>query len=300
MALTSEQRAKFSKKKQEQIEKMSKVIGNNAASKIGTYKEATGGGTPIPKGEKLKDHPEAKRVQQPRDEDGKFTYNSVNLKDLKYGPSRGDTVPPFLRGVKLVYAKKVSNRTVSGDKVYNNNLDMTYEEFVDDLKQYYGEEGGFAAITKAKIEAKRGRKSKQEKDMISMEREGFVESMNDYKEKFEGKRPKRNKYVKKGKKNGGETPKNNVDGAGTQNNPQNESPKTESGVSQSSISDDDVAMAKNNPEQFLDKYDKEIDEIVALANSKKAGIIDVDALIGLVGQGKKDVFEKIKAKLNSM
>ena len=80
---------------------------------------------------------------------------------------------------------------------------------------------------------------------------------------------------------------------------QNQKPKTEP-VSQTSINDEDVEMAKNNPEQFLDKHENEIKEIVELANSKKAGVIDVDALINLVGQGKKDVFEKIKAKLNSM
>lgn len=291
----------FTQGQKEHVEKMSKVVGKESAGKIGHYAESTGGGTPIPKGEKLENHPEAKRVQQPRDEEGKFTYNSVNLKDLKYGPSRGDTVPPFLRGVKMTYAKKVSNRTVSGGKVYNNNLDMTYDEFVDDLKRFYGEEGGFLGIVNAKIEAKRGRRSKQEKDMISMGYEGFVDSMTDFKREFKNKKPKRNKYAKKTKQDGGETPNNNnkTDGAGVQDNPQNQNSKPKP-VSQTSINDEDVEMAKNNPEQFLDKYDKEIKEVVELAKSKNFKGINVRSLANLVGQGKKDVFEKLKAKLNSM
>lgn len=88
---------------------------------IGEYQESTGGGTPMEKGEKIdyvadnpeeaetykKDNPDAiVRVQQPRNDNGQFTYNSANRRRLKYGPSRGKTVPPFLLGAKLTFAKK--------------------------------------------------------------------------------------------------------------------------------------------------------------------------------------------------
>lgn len=78
-------------------ETQSKDIQNKFEG-LGTYKEATGGGEPIPKGQKRTTQ---KRVMQPRDEFGQFTYNAANKKELKYGPSRGTTIPPYLRTKKL-------------------------------------------------------------------------------------------------------------------------------------------------------------------------------------------------------
>ena len=78
-------------------ETQSKNIENKFEG-LGTYKEATGGGEPIPKGQKRTTQ---KRVMQPRDEFGQFTYNAANKKELKYGPSRGTTIPPYLRTKKL-------------------------------------------------------------------------------------------------------------------------------------------------------------------------------------------------------
>lgn len=116
---------------------------------LGTYQEATGGGTPIPKGEKLADHPEAKRVLQPRDEDGQFTYNAANKRKLKYGPSRGKTTPPYL---KIMHdssdGKEGSERKVYYDEsgkqgIYNVSEKLAgydTKDFINDCKEYFGEE----------------------------------------------------------------------------------------------------------------------------------------------------------------
>jgi len=144
----------------------SKGILGESSEKIGNYTESTGGGTPLAKGEKLKDHPEAKRVMQPRDEDGQFTYNSVNGKGLKYGPSRGTTVPPFLRGVKLTFCAPGTKLKIDGQdgiKIKIMTIDMTVEEIVNACKEYIESEEGFAGMGEGSSITKKGRKSKEEK-----------------------------------------------------------------------------------------------------------------------------------------
>lgn len=87
------------------------------AGKKGTYEEGTGGGTsmgPSPfspdKNKNLQGRGAMQKAdsdttnnrysnEQPRTDDGKFTYNSVNGKDTKY-EGRGKTVPPTLTGGK--------------------------------------------------------------------------------------------------------------------------------------------------------------------------------------------------------
>lgn len=143
----------------------SKGLLGEASEKIGNYTESTGGGTPLKKGEKLKDHPEAKRVMQPRDEDGQFTYNSVNGKGLKYGPSRGTTVPPFLRGVKLTFCEPGTKLKIDGDdgiKIKIMTIDMSVEEIVSRCKEYIESEEGFAGMGEGSSITKKGRKSKEE------------------------------------------------------------------------------------------------------------------------------------------
>ena len=97
---------------------------------IGEYGEAAGGGTPAKPGQRgrgsmggdfevvnskkeadeiRKDDPDAIiRYNQPRDENGQFTYNSANGKGLSTKNSRGHTKPPFLAGVDLTFIKKGS------------------------------------------------------------------------------------------------------------------------------------------------------------------------------------------------
>lgn len=149
------------------LNETSKGILGEASEKIGSFQESTGGGTPLKKGQKLKDHPEAKRVMQPRDEDGQFTYNSVNGKGLKYGPSRGTTVPPFLRGVKLTFCQPGTKLKLDGPdgiKVRIMTIDMSVEELVNACKYYIESEEGFAGLGKGSSILKKGRKSKEEKE----------------------------------------------------------------------------------------------------------------------------------------
>lgn len=145
--------------------KIRAVLGDKVADKIGNYDEATGGGTPIPKGEKLKDHPEIHRVQQPRDEEGKFTYNAVNNKPLKY-PSRGETIPPFLKDVNLDNLVKKGKVTIihNGNR-YTTILDGDVEAFIRSF-QVYDKNKGFGEWSK-ELTKKRGRVSKEEKAAIA-------------------------------------------------------------------------------------------------------------------------------------
>lgn len=150
-----------------ELNKTSKGILGEASEKIGSYTESTGGGTPLAKGEKLKDHPEAKRVQQPRDEDGQFTYNSVNGRELKYGPSRGTTVPPFLRGIKLTFCEPGTKLKIDGPdgiEVRLMTIKMSVAEIVNACKQYIEDEKGFAGMGEGSSIKKFGRKSEAEKE----------------------------------------------------------------------------------------------------------------------------------------
>lgn len=95
-------------KKKHIVKKMQNTEGLNHG--FGEYNENTGGGHPFEAGNsntrttkengKLRQSENAGKTQQPRTDDGKFTYKSVNGKsiDPKYGPSRGVTVPPILTG----------------------------------------------------------------------------------------------------------------------------------------------------------------------------------------------------------
>lgn len=145
----------------------SKGILGKASEKIGHYDEYTGGGEPLEKGQKLKDNPGVKRVMQPRDEKGQFTYNSVNGKPLAYGPSRGTTVPPFLRGIELTFFEpgtKIKLEGPDGWKVKIVTIDMTEEEIVNNCRYFIESEEGFAGMGKGSSIVKKGRHSKEEKE----------------------------------------------------------------------------------------------------------------------------------------
>ena len=87
-----------------------KKIQDYEDSGFGKYKESTGGGHPFEAGNsntrttqengKLRQSENAGKTNQPRDNQGHFTYKSVNGQsiDPKYGPSRGKTVNPLLTG----------------------------------------------------------------------------------------------------------------------------------------------------------------------------------------------------------
>lgn len=83
-----------------------KKIQDTEKSGFGKYTEENGGGTPIGgvygggdgRGIWKKNGSPGHRDSQPRTNDGKFTYNSVNGKTISTNKSRGKTVNPLLTG----------------------------------------------------------------------------------------------------------------------------------------------------------------------------------------------------------
>lgn len=152
----------------------------NGEAKIGEYAESTGGGTPMKKGEKIDyhaktakeaqayraQHPgEVVRVDQPRDKDGQFTYNSVNAKPLEYGPSRGKTVPPFLEGFNITFAKKSGKGALvdlDGKKYTLPDKFKTKEDFLKACREYKEKEGleGFGGNFGDAVKGKGGKTGK--------------------------------------------------------------------------------------------------------------------------------------------
>lgn len=155
---------------------------------IGEYGEAAGGGTPAKPGQRgrgsmggdfevvnskkeadeiRKDDPDAIiRYNQPRDENGQFTYNSANGKGLSTKNSRGHTKPPFLAGVDLTFIKKGSTfkyTNENGDMVrIISSIDMTANELVAACTVYFETEGGFLGVIGTAV-TKKGSPSKVEK-----------------------------------------------------------------------------------------------------------------------------------------
>lgn len=148
------------------------LLTSKGENKIGTFDEGYGGGTPIDAGKKAPNDEwkRAHRVKQPRDAEGKFTYNSANAKELKYGPSRGITTPPFLLGLKMPNVIKKGTATVIDGKTYVIQSDMTLDEFIDKCKDKL-EMDKFA---KEIIGRKKGRKSEAEKEQMEKGEEGLV------------------------------------------------------------------------------------------------------------------------------
>lgn len=172
------------------------ILGENK-EKIGSYLEAPGGGTPLPAGQKApsKEWVAANRKLQPRDSDGKFTYNAANRKPLEYGPSRGTTIPPFLRGISLTYAVK-SDSVIMDEtgKRYLAGINMTAQDIINAYKEYVGK--GFKGL-QGIVERKKGAKSKVEKLFQQSGSKGVVggitveklkASMAEYKQKYAGKK----------------------------------------------------------------------------------------------------------------
>lgn len=162
------------------------TIGKEALDKIGTYQEAPGGGTPVKGGgrgamdknfkvvdskeeaDKIREtDPKAKiRYNQPRDENGQFTYNSSNAKELVTGPSRGYTIPPFLRGVNIKFAEVGSKIRTKEDgklKTLLSTVNMSKEALIMACREYVKEEDGFLGMGKDTTIEKKGKTSKAEK-----------------------------------------------------------------------------------------------------------------------------------------
>lgn len=145
-----------------------KKQGLKERKKFGEYTESTGGGTPIPKGktkEDMEGKPGFHRVDQPRDEEGKFTYNSANGKGLKYGPSRGETKPPFLDGIVLTCIEEGTTMKTEDQKRILSTINMSVDQLIENCKHYLDDEKGFAGLIGGFI-TKKGRESKAEKGNV--------------------------------------------------------------------------------------------------------------------------------------
>ena len=170
--------------------------GLKERKKFGEFTESTGGGTPIPKGKTIEDmegKPGFHRVEQPRDEEGKFTYNSANGKGLKYGPSRGTTKPPFLNGVDLTFIEKGTTMKTEDLERIISTIDMSVDQLIENCKHYLESEEGFAGMANAAIK-KMGRQSKAEKEStggitgkmdLSKASENTKQRVNEMQEKYQ-------------------------------------------------------------------------------------------------------------------
>ena len=103
--------------------------------KFGHYMTGTGGGEPIPAGKKMTS--EKRDPDQPRDDQGHFTYNAVNGKPLKdisksHGHSRGTTIPPTLtggRGDIHYYSDSTHDHIVKGgQEALEKYTSLTFED----------------------------------------------------------------------------------------------------------------------------------------------------------------------------
>lgn len=123
---------------------------------------STGGGEPIEKGHKwTSEH----RVLQPRDPStGHFEYNSSANFSLKY-KSRGKGVPLFMRGWKIDYVKKGDVLLGSNGKRYFAPINMSKEEFIDNMKYYIEGKDGvghYMGLDSGTLKTKTGALSKAE------------------------------------------------------------------------------------------------------------------------------------------
>lgn len=152
---------------------------------MGEYREAPGGGTPAKGGgrgamggkfyvvdnkeqaEDIKDkEPNAKiRYNQPRTEDGQFTYNSANAKPLYSGKSRGDSTDvPWLAGIDLTFLEKGALFKIRDENISRmiSGISMTPDELKQACKVLLDDKKGFAGIVGGMI-TKKGRIAEKEK-----------------------------------------------------------------------------------------------------------------------------------------
>lgn len=250
--------------------------------KIGSFQESTGGGTPMRKGEKIdyvadnpqeaetykKDNPGAiVRVQQPRDDNGQFTYNSANRRPLKYGPSRGETVPPFLLGVRLTFAKKSGKGalvTEEGKKYALPDDIRSEEEFINTYKDVKNWLSGDA-------KGKGGRTGKVTEFDEDYMRDKYVSN----KEKYGGKK---HRYAKK------------TEGSDTKQTPN--TPKTESTPNDGV----DYSQAKTDPQGFVKANRDTIKDLVKMADEKGVNL-NVKDMVDGIANGSIKSFDDIRKAL---
>lgn len=265
-------------------------------NKIGNYNESTGGGTPIKKGEKIDYHAKNSedadryrathpssvvRVDQPRDEEGHFTYNSANKKTRRFeahgngteaerdshkraAASSKSQIPPWLRNVEATFAKKSGRAAlVQDDKAYKLPEGMTLEEFVDGYKEYKADTG-FGKVSLESIAKGRGGKISETTTISAFFGAGEYSARKD---KMKGGK---NKYIKKTDK------------------------PISTPSSSPSITEADIEKAKSQPSWFVAKYRAQVDEIRKMADEKGVDIKPI-TLAKLFADGTFKSFDEVKA-----
>ena len=173
------------KKKLNRNSFMKSTVSKEGLDKMGNYKEAPGGGSPVEGGGRgamnknfvVADSPEdpiakaAKeagkdvRYNQPRDKDGRFGFNSDNLKGL-HDKARGDKsktqTSEHLKAKEDITEGQVLK---DNDKYVISTINMTREEMKKAMKIYdeFGS-GTFTGMNDDSYIDKKGRYSKVEKD----------------------------------------------------------------------------------------------------------------------------------------
>lgn len=136
-------------------------IEDTKGGNFGGYHEDHGGGTPVNgggRGEWTRRGRPGHRVEQPRTDDGKFTYNSANGKGLSSGPSRGKTVNPVLTGGENgIYIDDVIDKKGKLKKGIKTQFEEKSGDYWEKYKDDFYQEGDkivLAADAKTRIAAK--------------------------------------------------------------------------------------------------------------------------------------------------
>lgn len=299
----------LSDRQKEVIYKMQKLVGFGKADKLGTYKEAAGGGDELKgtgnreKGNFIvvdtkeeadaakEKNPNVKvRYNQPRDEDGQFASNAVNLRETKY-PGRAKRESDAFRDTdieKNINKEGVVKGTkgVSGDGVYKSGFEIeSHQDLVDmsnDWKKFS------ERVLGANIVRQKGRRSKEALEMLKNGKEGFLRCDSKKINKWRDEPEYRDRIFKR-----------KEDGKKPVKEPVKQETKINNNNNNGSISDEDVKTAKENPRQILDKYKDKINEIDALAKSKGHAGIKPSVLIKYIQNGHKSIFEDLKKRFES-
>lgn len=266
------------------------IIGDEAADKMGNYTESTGGGTPLKAGEKLKDHPEAKRVQQPRDEEGRFTYNSVNFKPRKYKyHGEGDSVVPFLRGANMSNLIKKNTQINYNGLIYLAGMQISAEEILETFRTY-SEKDGFGKKLNTQLKGKRGRRSNITKQKIAEGKQGVLDdrTLPYLKNKKQEEYLKDLQYAwKKAKNSNKKYNKKNVKKKNTDPDNLNKPKNTDNKPSKL-----DSNSAKNNPTEFVKNNQDVIKDI-----QKDFPDVSVTEIVDIIATGEFETVDEIKKAL---
>lgn len=311
-AYVEERGLDYRDRQKKMLAELQKLFGFKKADKLGTSLEAPGGGTGSDKNflvardqeemdQMKEDNPRKDvRIMQPRDEKGQFATNAMNLRETKY-PGRAKHESEFFDGTSLDNALNEKGEVdgtenITGESIYKSNLKISGKEEKKDLSNNFGEFANRLLNTGGVVK-KKGRRTKEATELIKNGYEGFIKKTKGRKIDWANDS---GLYNKKGEGEEKPTPKPAPKPEQPKPTPTPEQPKESPKPEQPSggISDDDVKMASENPDNFMRKYKNEIKEIQELAKSKGKDI-NAKALVKLVQSGRKNVFEDLKKKLNS-